>query len=381
MDYKTMKTEELLERRSAIALEVETEGADMNALEEEVRAINKELSARKDAAAKKDEIRKQVAEGAGTVLKTITQEDKKMDFKEFRNSDAYVNAYADFIKSGNDTEIRMLISANAPEGTEGNIVPVPTYLEERIQTAWERDEILSRVRKTFLRGNLSQSFELSATGAAVHAEGAANPPAEEELVIGTVTYIPEMVKKWITITDTVAKLKGREFLDYLYDEITYRVLLKAVELGIADIVNAPAASNATTIGVPAISGAPSVTVIPTAAANLSSEARDIVVIMNRLTEVEFLNAQVAGNFAVDPFAGLPKIYTSALPAYSAATSGNTYAIVGDLNGLQYNFPDGDDVEIIYDPYTLSENNRIKIVGRLFASHGVTAPGRFAKITK
>lgn len=376
-----MKTEELLERRDAIREELEMEGADLDALETEVRAINAELEGRKAEESKKNEIREAVANGAGeTINEEIVKESKRMTLKELRASDQYINAYADYIKSGKDHEIRMLISANAPEGTEGDIVPVPTYLEERINTAWENDAILSRVRRTFVRGNLEACFELSATPAEVHAEGAAEPN-EEELVLGTVKLIPEMIKKWITLTDTVAKLKGREFIDYLYDEITYRVIQKAVEVGIADIVNAPAVSDDSNIGVPVISGAPSVTIIPTAAANLSSEAQNIVVIMNRLTDVEFLNAQAAGNFAIDPFAGLPRVYTSALPAYSTASSGDTYVIVGDLDGLQYNFPDGDDVEIIYDPYTLAEKNRIKIVGRYFAAHGVTGLGRFTKVTK
>ncbi|MBQ2254059.1 MAG: hypothetical protein II325_02770 [Clostridia bacterium] len=123
------------------------------------------------------------------------------------------------------------------------------------------------------------------------------------------------------------------------------------------------------------------TVIPEAAAYLSSEAGTPVVLMNRLTEIEFLNAQVAGSFSVDPFAGLTKLYTSALPAYSAAASGAPYVIVGNLYGLQFNFPDGDDVEIIYDPYTKAEENLVKVVGRYFASHGVTSLGHFVKVAK
>lgn len=381
MNFKELSAAELQERMKEIRSAVDMEDADLNALEEEARAIKAELETRAAAEAEKAEVREDVAAGRNTEeIEKPEEERKTMTFAEFRKSDEYINAYADYIKSGRENEIRMLISANAPEGTEGDIVPVPTYLEEKIQTAWEKDGILSRVRKTFVKGNLESCFELSATPAVVHAEGD-EEPAEEELVLGTIKLVPEMIKKWITLTDTVAKLKGREFIDYLYDEITYRIILKAQEVGITDIVNAPAASSAQAIGVPVVNGAPSVTIVPTAAANLSAEATDIVVIMNRLTEVEFLNAQVAGSFAVDPFAGLPRVYTSALKAYSAASADETYAIVGDLKGLQFNFPDGDDVEIIYDPYTMAEKNRIKLVGRYFAAHGVTGLGRFAKITK
>lgn len=306
-------------------------------------------------------------------------EEKRMDFKEFRNSKEYINAYAEYLK-GNDREVRLLISQNAGESVEGNRIPVPTYLEERIATAWENDPILSRVRRTYYRGNLEIPFEVSATDAVVHAEGA-EAPQEEELVIGTVVIVPEFIKKWIQLTDTVLRLKGREFLDYIYDEITYKITLEAARQGVLDILNAPATTSTSGIGVPVVSGAPSVTVIPEAAAYLSSEAGTPVVLMNRLTEIEFLNAQVAGSFSVDPFAGLTKLYTSALPAYSAAASAAPYVIVGNLYGLQFNFPDGDDVEIIYDPYTKAEENLVKVVGRYFASHGVTSLGHFVKVAK
>ena len=123
------------------------------------------------------------------------------------------------------------------------------------------------------------------------------------------------------------------------------------------------------------------TVIPAAAANLSDAATNLVVIMNRLTETEFLAAQVAGNFNVDPYAGLPRVYTSALPAYSAATSGQTYAIVGDLRGLQFNFPEGDGIVLKYDDLSLAESDLVKVVGRQYAGYGVTGPGRFCNVKK
>jgi len=174
---------------------------------------------------------------------------------------------------------------------------------------------------------------------------------------------------------------GEAFLRYIYDEITYQIIRKAAAEGIADIVGAPAASSATAIGVPAVSAAPSITAIPTAAAHLSDQASNVVVIMNRLTEVDFLAAQAQGNFSIDPFAGLPRLYTSALKAYSAASSGDTYAIVGDLRALQFNFPEGDGIALKYDDLSLAEKDLVKVVGRQYAGHGITEPGRLVKVNK
>ena len=66
MEQKT--TEELLERRTQIASEIETDGADLDALEAEVRAINDELETRKQAEAQRRELRKAVADGDGETI-------------------------------------------------------------------------------------------------------------------------------------------------------------------------------------------------------------------------------------------------------------------------------------------------------------------------
>ena len=84
MEQKT--TEELLERRTQIATEIETDGADLDALEAEVRAINDELETRKQAEEQRRELRKAVAEGDGETIKDFTEERAKtMTIKELRS--------------------------------------------------------------------------------------------------------------------------------------------------------------------------------------------------------------------------------------------------------------------------------------------------------
>ena len=65
MDFTQMSNDELLERRQAIAEELDAPEADLDALEEEVRAINTELETRKANEAKRVELRAAVANGAG----------------------------------------------------------------------------------------------------------------------------------------------------------------------------------------------------------------------------------------------------------------------------------------------------------------------------
>ena len=376
MNEKT--TAELIERRNAIGEECNTaSGEALDALEMELDEINAELETRKAAEEKRQSIRDVVAAGAGEVIAEIKEEERKtMTDIEIRNSDAYIEAYARYIKSGNGDECRSLLTENNVSGT----VPVPTFVEERIRTAWENDDILSRVRKTYFRGNHKVPFERSADAAVVHSEGS-SAISEENLLLGIVEMKPETIKKFVSFSTEAETMGGRQFVEYIYDEIIYQITKKAASEGINDIKTASASSDATSIGVPVVKTAPSVIAIPTAAANLSDEAQNVVVIMNRLTEVEFLSAQAAGNFAIDPFAGLPRVYTSALAAYSTLSENGVYAIVGDLDGLQFNYPEGDGVAIIYDNITRKKEDVVEVLGRQYAAHAITAPGRFCKLTK
>lgn len=378
MEFKNMTAEELIERRDALVEGLDAEDADLDAIENEVRAIKEELEARKAEAAKKAEIRKAVADGAGEVIvdmKEHMEERNNMTNNEVRSSEAYINAFADYLKSGDDTECRSLLTE-----TVSGTVPVPVLVEDIIRTAWEKDEILSRVKKTNFKGNVKIAFEKSADPAYEHVEGT-TAPTEEALVFGIVTMIPKNIKKWITISDEAIALGGEAFVRYIYDELTYQIVKKLAALVVADIAGLGTSSTATAPAAAKITEAPALTTIASALANLSDEATDPVIIMNRLTEADFISAIAAGNFAFDAFQGLPRVYTSALPAYASADANAVYAIVGDLKGAQVNYPEGEGVVIKWDDLSLAEKDLVKVVGRQYAAHAVTANNRFTNIAK
>lgn len=377
---KKMTVAEMEARKAAISTEVNQDGADLDALQEEIRAINEELETRKAEAAKREEIRKAAA-AANVEGRTVVQVDKAPSIDEVRSSERYVNAYANYIKSGDDRECRAILTETNPGSVSGSgPVPVPVLVDTIVRTAWDNDEILSRVRRTNFRGNLKIAFERSAMAAVVHTEGT-SAPTEESLVLGIVTMIPKNIKKWIRISDEAVAMGGEAFLRYVYDELTYQIIRKLAADVVGDIAGAGTSHSASAVGIPKANVAPGVTTVAEAMGNLSDEARNLVIIMNRLTHVEFYEAYAAGNFAVNPFMGLPVLFTSALPAYSSASTNDVYAIVGDLGGAQVNYPEGDGVVIKYDDLSESEADMVKVVGRQYAAHAVTAPGRFVNITK
>ena len=377
MKYKTIQ--EIETRKAQILEEMEKDGADLEALQAEMEELRKNAEAIKEAAQKADEIRKAIANGAaGIVVESHIEPRKPANDTEVRASQEYVEAYKKYILTGNAAECRSLLSTNATAAT--GYVPVPTLVEDIIKTAWESNELLSRVNKTAFRGNLKVPFERSADNAYVHGEGTTGL-TEEDLKIGVVELKPENIKKWIKISDEAIALGGENFVRYIYDEITYRVLLKLVSELIDDVDDAGTSNTGSAIGIPKYTEAPAVMTIANAAANLSEEARNLCVVLNRLTEQQFNAAYAAGNFAIDPFAGLPRVYSSAIPAYSTASGGDMYAIVGDLSALQVNYPEGEGVIIKWDDLTYAEDDMVKVVGRQYAGHGVTAPGRLVKLCK
>lgn len=300
-----------------------------------------------------------------------------MTLEEIRSSKEYVEAFANYIKTGKDDECRALLSTNATGGQ----VPVPTIIEGRIRTAWQKNGLMDLVRKTYVRGNLKVGFELSADGAVIHTEGSA-AASDESLTFGVVTLTPQSIKKWIKISDEALDMGGEEFLFYIYDEITYQIAKKAQEELLAKIVALSATASSTAVSVGVVAGTPSLGVVAAAIGTLSDEAANPVIVMNKGSWAKFKAAQYGANYAIDPFEGLDVYFDSTLPVYATTgTAGNTWAIVGDFAaGAHANFPNGDEIQLKYDDLSLAEADLVKIVGREYVGLGIVADKAFAKIT-
>ena len=299
MNINEMSFDELETRKSQIALAADQPDADVDALLEEARAINAEIESRKAHEAKQTELRMAVAKGEGVTINETKESEKKMTVDEIRSSKEYTNAFAEYIKTEDDTECRALLTENV-SGT----VPVPTYVEDVVRTAWERDGITSRVRKAYVKGNMKVGFEISSTGATVHTEGAA-AVSEETLVLGTVSIVPANIKKWISISDEVLGLRGEAFRDYIYDELAYQIAKKAADTLLDKIVALSTTATTTAVSVGEVTAtAVSAGLIASAMATLSDEASNPTIVMNKATWGAFKAAQAANGYNYDPFEGL-----------------------------------------------------------------------------
>ena len=376
MELKEMTIEEMETRKAEIVAETDVEGADLDALEAEMKSINEEMETRKADEAEKAEKREKVAEGEGTVIRTFVEEKKEMKTpEEIRSSKEYIDAFARYLITEDSSECRALLTTNA-----SGSVAVPTIVDEIIHTAWDNEEILSRVTKRNVRGNYKASFELSADGAYVHTEGT-SAPTEEALALGIVELIPRNIKKWIHISDEAIAMGGETLVRYIYDEVTYQIIKALAAQVVADVAQAPTTATSSAASVAKITEAASVTTFAHAFANLSDEARNPVIVMNKLTYANFVDAQAGGNFSFDPFRGMTVLFNNSLPAYDSAATNAVYAFVGDMSGVTVNYPEGDGIVIKYDDLTEAEADLVKIVGRQYVAHGLTACGRFCVIAK
>lgn len=360
--------------------EIDAREAELNQIAEERQA----LIQKKEALEAEERVAQQVNKNPAIATEIENKRGENvMTNEEIHNSKEYIAAYASAIRKQDDkfSECRALLTENVGTGT----VPVPDIVYDIIKNAWEREGIMRRVRKLYVKGNIKIGFEISADGAVIHTEGG-NAVSEESLVLGTVEIVPSSIKKWISVSDEVLDIgmgDGEEFLRYIYDELTYKIAKKAVDELLALIVAADTASTTTAVGLPVYTSATvSVGLAAQALALLSDQAANPIIVMNKATWGDFKAAQYANKFSVDPFEGLDVEFNNSIKSFSAASTGDTYMIVGDFaQGTIANFPNGEDITIKVDDKTEMAKDLVRILGRQYVGLGIVGPDSFVRIQK
>lgn len=369
-------------RASEIREAMKAEDADIEALTVETKSLIEEKARLMAETAEKEaevEERKAdmeaVIESKGVEIeKPIIEE--KMTMTEVRNSKEYIDGYANYIKTGDDSECRALLTENG-----GGAVPVPEMVYDIVKNAWEKEGIMSLVKKSYLKGNLKVGFELSAGAATIHTEGQA--VNEESLTLGICELTPVAIKKWVSISDEALDLTGETFLRYIYDEVAYQIAKKAADEIVAKIEACGTVATTNAVGVPKVTAATvGIGTVAQAMAQLSDQAANPVVMMNKQTWGAFKAAQAAASYAYDPFEGLPVVFNNTIKAFSAASTGDTYAIVGDLGeGALANFPNGGDIKFKFDDLSLATSDLVRVIGRQHVGLGIIGPNAFVKVVK
>lgn len=360
--------EQLEERAGQIAIETEEASAEaLEGLNEELNAIEERKAALKlEIETRKKEIA-EVAQGAGEVIEKAEERTKKMTDIEIRKSPEYLDAWVEFQKGRASEEQRALLTENATNGT----IAVPVYVEDKIGTSWESNELMRLVTRTTFKGNLKIGYEAQATGATIHDEGG-EPISEESLVVSYVDLVPKMFKKLVRFSDEVLDMRGQAFVDYIFDEIEYQIVKMIGD----QLINEAADSESTgaLIAESTAAGSSLTTAdLITAEGLLGAEATNPILFTTRQTAAALKAAALSAGYAYDPFDGMDVIY---VPLF--ALSGKL-AVIADPSAFHVNMPSGDQVQFKFDDLTEAAADMVRVIGRLYAAIGITKPGRVVRI--
>ena len=212
MSEKTI--EELMERRAAIAAEIDSPEADLDALEAEARSINEELENRKAAEQKRVEIRAAVATGEGEVTETfkIESEERKMfEINSIEYRDAWVK---NLIGRDMSAEERSALSS------AGAVIPTMT-----VNAVWDKlvkpAELLGKVDvsqfPTYVR------FPIATTNGTASAQAVGGSITESSDVIGYVDLVPNEYVKLLTVGADIEHMAIPAIHDWIVDNLVGKI--------------------------------------------------------------------------------------------------------------------------------------------------------------
>ena len=223
MELKDMNIEQLEERKSAIVAELDNEGADLDALEAEMKSINAEMDARAAIEAQKVEIREAVASGKveAEVVKTFTEERKTMEKNFTVDGAEYRQAWLKNL---------MGLELNAEEraaitGTDA----IPTETLDKIINVLKENALLGKIDMLQIPGYVK--IPIYATNNDATWTDTATDSAD---VIGSITLQPKQLIKTIEVPATVDKMSISAFERYITEALANKIesaLQKAVIAG------------------------------------------------------------------------------------------------------------------------------------------------------
>lgn len=205
------RIEEIETRLAAIANEIENEGADIDALTEEVKALKEEKRTLENEAEKRAKLRKEVSGGAGVVVRNFVGNEEKKSFTA--DSPEYRTAWLKKLQGKElTTEERAAMTATAT---------IPTETMNMIVHRLELTPIINAVDVSYIPGNLSFPVEKTVNAANWVAMGSAATDSEdalEAISLGAYKLI-----KTISITADVSAMAVPAFEQWLISRLVNKM--------------------------------------------------------------------------------------------------------------------------------------------------------------
>lgn len=211
---------EIEERLAAIRTEMDSEGADLTALSDEVDALLEERKTLLDAAEQRRTMLGKIAGGAGREMRSFEPQPQTPETREYgRDSEEYRSAWLKTI-AGNElteTEQRAWSTATA---SAGPLVPTQTA-NTIIEKVHQYAPLLDKITLLRVPGNVTYAVESEQADAAYHAENAAITAAETGLT--SISLSAYEIVKLVQISKSVQKMALDVFGGWLTDMLAKKI--------------------------------------------------------------------------------------------------------------------------------------------------------------
>ena len=405
---------EVAERRNAIVDEIaskkeEFENSDTDKREEllndveeltkEAEGIDEEIKDLEEQRSTFKAQEERMSLSANLTKTKIEERKNQMEINDVLNTKEYEQLYADMIRGRVDEkEVRSFLQKRTdPDpglSTATTNIPIPVLMQGFVETAWYTYGKFSRiVGESFEPAIIKIPVESAASGAAWHTESG-DAPSEEYITLSQILLQPKTLKKWISLTTELMAMSPEDFLQYVADELVYRIILALDEA----IINRTDLNGEGVIGI--VGNANTETLSAALDFNVINEAvselvtfEDLVIALNPKTFFKNfmgLTDQVGNpifrvvhdneNRAQYYLSGYRVEFTQALPAYEDADPGDAYAVVGNFRrGYRLNYPQGRNVITLVDPYSKAPEDLVRMIGRLYVAGNVVKPKHFVEL--
>lgn len=225
-----MTLREIETRLAAIAQEVETDGADLDALENEAKDLKEQRSALLAKAEQRNRILGTVAGMTGTPVTTNPTPVETRDFaamtrEELLASPEYRTAWSKHIlrRDMTDTEQRAFTIAASSAGPA-----IPTELaDEILRKAQKHAPLLSEITLMHVPGGVTIAVEGTVNDAAEHTEGSTITASADTLT--SVTLSQYEITKLVTASKSVMRMAIPAFEAWLVDQLAESLARKIVQ--------------------------------------------------------------------------------------------------------------------------------------------------------
>lgn len=211
---------EIEQRLAAIRTEMDSEGADLTALSDEVDALLEERKTLLDAAEQCRTMLGKIAGGAGREMRSFEPQPQTPETREYgRDSEEYRSAWLKTI-AGNElteTEQRAWSTATA---SAGPLVPTQTA-NTIIEKVHQYAPLLDKITLLRVPGNVTYAVESEQADAAYHAENAAITAAETGLT--SISLSAYEIVKLVQISKSVQKMALDVFESWLTDMLAKKI--------------------------------------------------------------------------------------------------------------------------------------------------------------